>query len=232
MLRDFLPRFNHQFRVPAQQDQTAYRSLDSSLHLARILCFKHLRQVARDNTLKYNWRTLQMLPSRDRPSYAGVKVEVLEQSDGQLMVQHNGKVIAHQEAPPKAGALRAAQGALAPTPELAGVVRNLSQHGLTRPQVQRLAAWGAPADKPVDDENSLGSYDPPPRQAMPRKQVLWKAVHHARLQGVSLRGIAKQLDISRNTVRKYVELQAPPINRPTRRPTRSVTQNHTNGHFP
>ena len=41
VLRDFLPRFNHQFRVPAQQDQTAYRSLDSSLHLERILCFKH-----------------------------------------------------------------------------------------------------------------------------------------------------------------------------------------------
>ena len=51
---------------------------------------------------------------RDRPSYAGVKVDVLEQSDGQLMVQHEGKAITHQEAPPKAGALRAAQGALAP----------------------------------------------------------------------------------------------------------------------
>ena len=126
VLRDFLPRFNSQFRVPAQQPRDAYRSLASSLHLERILCFKHLRQVARDNTVKYRLRTLQLLPAQDRPSYAGVKVEVLEQSDGQLMVQHEGKVIAHQETPPKAGALRAAQGALAPTPELARVVRNLS----------------------------------------------------------------------------------------------------------
>ena len=140
VLRDFLPRFNNQFCVAAQQSQVAYRSLASSLHLERILCFKHLRQVARDNTVKYQLRTLQLLPAQNRPSYAGVKVEVQEQSDGQLMVQHEGKVIAHQEAPPKAGALRAAQGALAPTPELAQVVRNLSRHGLTKLQLQRLAA--------------------------------------------------------------------------------------------
>ena len=237
VLRDFLPRFNNQFRVPAQQPPAVYRSLASSLHLERILCFKHLRQVARDNTVKYQLRTLQLLPAQDRPSYAGVKVEVLEQSDGQLMVQHEGKVIAHQEAPPKAGALRAAQGALAPTPELAQVVRNLSQHGLTTLQLQSLAALEAPVDQPIvyqpmDDENGPTSYTPPPRQATPRKQALWKAVHHARLQGVSLRGIAKQLGISRNTVRKYVDLPAPPINRTPRLTTQSVTQHHTNGHFP
>ena len=31
VLRDFIPRFNSQFRVPAQQSQPAYRSLDTSL---------------------------------------------------------------------------------------------------------------------------------------------------------------------------------------------------------
>ena len=232
VLRDFLPRFNSQFRVPAQQSKPAYRSLNTSLHLERILCFKHLRQVARDNTVKYQLRTLQLIPAQDRPSYAGVKVEVLEQSDGQLMVQHEGKVIAHQEAPPKAGALGAAQGALAPTPELAQVVRNLSQHGLTRLQLQRLAALGATADQPVDDENGPISYTPPPRQATPRKQALWKAVHHAKLQGVSLRGIAKQLGISRNTVRKYVDLPAPPINPTRRRAAHLATQDKIRRHFP
>ena len=69
LLGDFLPRFNTQFRVPAQQAQAAYRPLDSSLHLERILCFKHLRQVARDNIVKYKLRTLQLLPARNRPSY-------------------------------------------------------------------------------------------------------------------------------------------------------------------
>ena len=74
LLRDFLPCFNNQFRVPAQQPQPAYRSLDSSLHLERVLCFKHLRQVARDNTVKYQLRTLQLLPAQNRPSYAGEPV--------------------------------------------------------------------------------------------------------------------------------------------------------------
>ena len=64
------------------------------------------------------------------------------------------------------------------------------------------------------------------------KQALWKAIHHARLQGVSLRGIARQLGISRNTVRKYVDLSAPPANRTPRRTTQSGTQLHANGHFP
>ena len=153
LLGDFLPRFNAQFRVPAQQDQAAYRPFAPSLRLERILCFKHLRQMDRDNTVKYQLRPLKLLPAQDRPSYAGIKVEVLERSDGQLMVQYGGEVIPHQEAPPKAGALRAAQGAMAPTPEMAQVVRNLSQNGLTRKQLQRLAALGTSADQPADDEN-------------------------------------------------------------------------------
>ena len=60
---------------------------------------------------------------------------------------------------------------------------------------------------------------PPPREATPRKQALWKAVHHARLQGVSLRGIATELGISRNTVRKYADSPAPPVFRTPRRST-------------
>ena len=141
-------------------------------------------------------------------------------------------MIAHQKAPPKAGALRATRGALTPTPELGQVISNLSQRGLTRPQLQRLAALESPAHQPEDDEHAPSSYTPPPRQATLRKQAPWKAVHHAKLQGVSLRGIARQLGISRNTVRKYIELTAPPISRTPRQTTQSVTQNHTNGHFP
>ncbi len=232
VLQDFLPRFNQQFRVPAQQAQVAYRSLDSSLSLERVLCFKHTRQVARDNTVKFQWRTLQLLPSEERPSYAGSKVEVLEQSNGQLMVQHNGEVIAHREAPPRPGALRASNGALAPTPEMAQVVRNLARHGLTRLQLQRLATLEAAVPQRQEDAEPRRPDAPPPREATPRKQALWKAVHHARLQGVSLRGIARDLGISRNTVRKYVELPAPPVNRTARRAAYLSTQDRTNGHFP
>ena len=37
------------------------------------------------------------------------------------------------------------------------------------------AAFGAPADQLLDEENTPAFYARPPRQAMPRKQVLWKA---------------------------------------------------------
>ena len=232
VLREFLPQFNKQFRVPAQQPKVAYRPLDSSIFLERVLCFKHTRQVARDNTVKFQWRTLQLLPGQNRPSYAGAKVEVLEQSGGQLMVRYDGEVIPHQEAPPRPGALRASNGALAPTPELAQVVRNLAQHGLSRLQLQRLAALEAAVPQRQEDVEPLRPDTAPPREASPRKQALWKAIHHARLQGVSLRGIAKQLGISRNTVRKYVDLPTPPVNRTRRRAAYLAIQDKTNGHFP
>ena len=44
------------------------------LHLERILCFKHLREVARDNTVKYQLRTPRLPSAQDRPGDAGVKV--------------------------------------------------------------------------------------------------------------------------------------------------------------
>ena len=54
----FLTRFNKRFGVPPAQSTNAYRSPDPDLNLAGILCFKHSRKVARDNTVKYNWHTL------------------------------------------------------------------------------------------------------------------------------------------------------------------------------
>jgi len=70
VLVDFLPRFNERFSVSPSQTISAYRPLDPELDMAAILCFKHHRKVARDNTVKYKWRTLQLLPAPDRPSYA------------------------------------------------------------------------------------------------------------------------------------------------------------------
>ena len=84
VLRDFLPSYNTQFAVPAELAEPAYRPWHSQQPLDEILCLKHTRKVARDNTVKYQWRTLQLLPGTERPSYAGVQVEVLEHTDGRL----------------------------------------------------------------------------------------------------------------------------------------------------
>ena len=72
----------------------------------RFRCFKHRRRVARDNTVKYHRHTLQLLPDHKRRSYAGAVVVALEGLDGRLSLQHEGGIIASQEAPPSPGALR------------------------------------------------------------------------------------------------------------------------------
>ena len=67
VLEQFIPRFNAQSGVRPELPDAAYRPVDPALNLTGILCFKHSRKVARDNTVKYNWRTLQLLPGEDRP---------------------------------------------------------------------------------------------------------------------------------------------------------------------
>ena len=42
-----------------------------------------------------------------------------------------------------------------------------------------------------------------------RQRAWWKAIHRAKLQGVSNREIAKNLGMSRNTVRKYLAAETP-----------------------
>ena len=81
----FLTRFNKRFGVPPAQSTNAYRSRDPDLNLAGILCFKHSRKAARDNTVKYNWHTLQLLPSSERSTYVGAHVVVQERLDGKLV---------------------------------------------------------------------------------------------------------------------------------------------------
>ena len=99
VLDEFVPRFNRRFGVPPQCSEPAFRPLDPELCLEQVLCFKHRRKVDRDNTVRFQLRTLQLLPAPERPSYAGATVEVLQGPDGQLKVRHEGRIIAAQEAP-------------------------------------------------------------------------------------------------------------------------------------
>ena len=77
VLRDFLPRFNRRFRAPPHCTETAFRPLDPELCLEHILCLKHSRRVAKDNTVRFQLHTLLLLPGPERPSNAGTVVEVL-----------------------------------------------------------------------------------------------------------------------------------------------------------
>jgi len=105
-LLDFLPRFNQRFGVPAAQPGQAYRSIGLGMDIEGILCIKERRRVARDNTVQYRQRTLQLFPDADKLSYAGAYVEIQERLDGQILACYQGKILTPQDAPPLAVTLR------------------------------------------------------------------------------------------------------------------------------
>ena len=147
VLDRFLPRFNARFRVPAAQPVVAYRPLDPALPLASILSFRHPRTVARDNTVKYHWRTLQLLPGPERRSYAGTQVEVVERPDGELSVQHQGETIPSRPAPPRAGVLRAVRSELTQNPDHERIASGLGSGGALRRLPALLAAAAVDATR-------------------------------------------------------------------------------------
>jgi transposase len=106
LLQEFLPRFNARFGVPPAQPGSAYRPLAKELDLAGVLCCKERRSVARDNTITYQGRTLQLLPRDGEFSYPGALVEVQERLDGSLVGARQEKRIAVQDAPTPAARLR------------------------------------------------------------------------------------------------------------------------------
>ena len=214
MLESFLPRFNGRFKVPARESKVAYRAVNEEMCLERILCFKYRRRVARDNTVRYRWRTLQLLPGTDRPSYAGAAVDVLEGLDGHLAVQHEDHIIPSQEAPPRPSVLRGFARRTTHSP-----IIHQSTNGLVTKWVAKLATLDAnhDAEHPIATSGRDGTgrvrktATQRLRKPTPLQRARWKAVQKAKRKGLSIRGIARELGIHRDTVRKYMNAESPPL---------------------
>ena len=214
VLADFLPRFNQRFRVPPQHAETAYRVLDPQMCLDTTLCLKYRRRVGRDNTVKYRWRTLQLLPGTDRPTYAGAAVDVLEGLDDSLAVQHEGRDIPSQEAPPRPSVLRGFAGRTTHSP-----IIHQPTNGLGSKWEAKLATLDAnhDAEQPVATSGRNGTgrvrkaVGPRRKKPTPLQTARWKAVQRAKRKGLSMRGIARELGIHRDTVKKYKNAERPPV---------------------
>lgn len=81
-----LQRFNDRFAVQAEEPGLAYRPLEASLDLERILSFRYRRVVARDNTVRLGGHLIQIPPGPKRRSYFAAHVWVHELLDGSLGV--------------------------------------------------------------------------------------------------------------------------------------------------
>ena len=142
VLKEFLPRFNERFGVPAAEGGSAYRQTAAGLNMDGVLCVKERRQVARDNTVRYKGRVLQIFPDKDRTSYAGTRVEVQERLNGQVLVSSQGKILTPQDAPPLAATLRAQAKVLAVNPQ--PVWEDLYPQAAARQRRQRIPAPPGP----------------------------------------------------------------------------------------
>ena len=152
VLQEFLPRFNARFAVTAEQPEAVYRPVPAELSLTETICIKDTRKVARDNTVKYHWRVLQLLPGAERPSYAGLRVDVLERADGELMIRYQGEAVDYQEGPPPSSALWGAARACSPGQERQeGALMVVVNSHLNQAQRERLAALES-SESPDDDE--------------------------------------------------------------------------------
>ena len=211
VLEQFLPRFNRRFGVPPQHPEPAFRPLDPELCLEQVLCFKHNRRVARDNTVRFQLHTLQLLPGPERPSYAGATVEVLEGLDGRLSVRHEGRLIAVQEAAPSPVFLRNGHGCASPVPVPASGAHGLGERRTAT--LKPLDAWIENEKDPVDKNNGLTAAGNP-KATSPHKPTFlqrerWKAIQKGRRKGMSLRAIERELGIHRSTITKYLSDEGP-----------------------
>ena len=243
VLQQFLPRFNRRFQVPPQYPEPAFRPLDPELCLEQILCFKHGRRVAKDNTVRFQLHTLQLLPGPERPSYAGAAVEVLKGLDGRLSVRHEGRILAAQEAPSSPVFIRNDHGRSAPVP-----IPTSGDHGLGERWIETLepprsrSEDGNDPSMMIDDVATASK----PAATSARKPTFlqkerWKAIRKARRKGMSFRAIERELGIHRGTIKRYLDAEGPPTRRSGAGPTTSsdtiaasssdIYAGHLNGHL-
>ena len=171
--------------------------------------------------MKYQWRVLQLLPGTERPSYAGLRVEVLERADGELMIRYQGEAVEFQEGPPPSSALLwGAAGAGAPGTEPQEATAGVVNSHLNEAQRERLADLKTAAEEEAEGAavKGRGGRGKPVRHQLHRKptptqQARWEVVQLARQQGLSLRAIARNLGMAKNTAKKYASSKSPPTKR-------------------
>ena len=183
----------------AQQPETAYRRVLDDLSLTETVSIQHTGKVARDNTVHYQWRVLQLLPGAERPSYAGLQVEVLERADGELMIKYQGATVEFQEGDPPASALWREGTGRSSIPEGSGAADDQTGSHLDETQQKPLADLESSVEKRAKTK-AAASKGKPLRHQLHRKptatqQARWEAVHQAKLANQSIIVVALSLPV-------------------------------------
>jgi transposase len=97
VLHRFLPDYNRRFgRAPAQTDK-AWRPAPRELD--RICCFIHERIVSNDNVVQWDGRRFQIPPQPRRFSFAGARVQLVQDLAGRIAVYYGDTKLQVQTLP-------------------------------------------------------------------------------------------------------------------------------------
>ena len=67
----------------------------------------------------------------------------------------------------------------------------------------------------IDDEAVVSmTVTASPRRSTFLQQARWDAVQRAKLEGMPVRKMARELGLHRDTVRRYIDVESPPTRRP------------------
>ncbi|MYK33308.1 MAG: hypothetical protein F4051_16875 [Boseongicola sp. SB0670_bin_30] len=94
----YLPEHNRRFAIPPELEDSAFVPLVRPDQIDDILCLHEERVVARDNTVRYARRVLQLPAGPERPHYVKATVRVHEYPDGTLAVFHGPRSLARYHA--------------------------------------------------------------------------------------------------------------------------------------
>ena len=93
---EYLAEFNQKFAVPAKQNGSAFLACRTALDF--VFALRHERSVARDNTVSYDNRVLQIEKNKWRYTLAGCKVLVYEHLDGSISLRYGPHTVGRYDA--------------------------------------------------------------------------------------------------------------------------------------
>ena len=148
--------------------------------------------------------------------HQGDKFSVQDKCQGRGENMPTGRDIPSQEAPPRPSVLRDFTKRTTHSPIIHRPTNGLGTKWAARLQTLNI---NNDTEQPVDisGRKETGrirkAVVPRRRKPTPLQTARWKAVQKAKRKGLPIRGIARELNIHRNTSRKYMDAESPPIAR-------------------
>jgi hypothetical protein len=115
VLAAWVPRHNARFAVAAADPEPAWRPMPGGLTPEELLCFRHVRVVARDGTFTLAGESL-MLAGRVEPWRLGRRLVISERLDGSCWVEIDGRFHPVVPAPERPARLRSRAAVATPQP--------------------------------------------------------------------------------------------------------------------